>query len=186
MRWPLIEWVKILGRKRLGLALLISTLLHVIFVTVSYSSAGGHHSIASSDTPSMTLSARIISGDTSGALPPKHSGSLTQDKLAKSNPEQRLSRRARPLVTVDLDVPESSLLSQSGRLVLKLWISHLGTVEKVVIDKSSLPEGFAKAVASVFAKARFAPGEVDGRPVDSVLLIEVTHEADPVPPPASQ
>jgi TonB family protein len=87
---------------------------------------------------------------------------------------EQLTRPPRPLSQPDLTPPQIARFI-SGYVVLKLWISELGEVASTEVEKSDLPPKISRSAAQAFAKVRFAPGEIDGRPVPSVMRIEVVH-----------
>lgn len=97
-------------------------------------------------------------------------------------PVEQLSQRPQAVTTTDLDPPEISPLIASGQIILKLWISDVGEVIQVDIEKTDLPEVFSQTVISGFKRLQFTPGVRDGRPVGSTLRIEVTYDDGRAPP----
>ena len=87
---------------------------------------------------------------------------------------EQLTRAPRPLSQPDLTPPQIARFI-SGYVVVKLWISELGEVASTEVEKSDLPPKISRSAAQAFAKLRFAPGEIDGRPVPSVMRIEVAY-----------
>jgi hypothetical protein len=75
-------------------------------------------------------------------------------------------------------VPEALLLTQTGSLVLSLWINSVGKVVSISYEASELPEAFTTAIGEVFNQVRFIPGEIHGRPVNSILRIEIAHQEE--------
>lgn len=178
--------------KRLCVALVVSCLLHVV-VLISFGSERYHGTTSSREVP-WVLKTRMGIEPSQANLQtsPSPEKSTTPKKAAQEpideslnapttesffTPKQ-LTKNPQPVGTVDLEVPQVSLLTTPGRLVLKIQINRQGRVETVDIEKSNLPQPFGDAVAEVFRKTRFTPGEIDGRPVGSVMLIEITHEDD--------
>ena len=92
---------------------------------------------------------------------------LTSDQLT-SAPE--------PQGDIDLNIPEAKLLTNPGTLVLKLWIDETGVVVRTELERSELPPAYSDAVVRVFGSAVFAPGQVNGQPVNSILRIETRYE----------
>ncbi len=87
-----------------------------------------------------------------------------------------LTRRPQPLGELALDPPELQPYVASGKMVIALWIDSSGGVENAVVEQSDLPGPFAKPAAEAFRRVHFAPGELDGRKVATVMRIEVTYE----------
>jgi hypothetical protein len=56
-------------------------------------------------------------------------------------------------------------------------------VASVEVEKSELPEAVAASAAAAFGKLRFVPGQLNGRPVGSMMRIEVVYYdgAGPLP-----
>lgn len=73
----------------------------------------------------------------------------------------------------------------SGRVVLRLYVSEQGEVEKMVVVSAEPPGLFEKSALDAFAAARFTPGIRNGVPVRSLIAIEVLFGA-PVPGPAAR
>ncbi len=88
----------------------------------------------------------------------------------------QLSKRPQPLAAAELDAPEISPIVASGTMVLKLWINEFGAVADVVVEKTDLPEMFSRTAVAAFKGLRFVPGERDGRPVGTVMRIEVIYD----------
>jgi hypothetical protein len=84
---------------------------------------------------------------------------------------------------VDLNIPEARVLTAPGSLVLNLWINNLGEVVSIEIEKTTFPAEYAAAAAETFGSVRFEPGEIHGRPVNSIVKIEITHDAASPSPP---
>jgi hypothetical protein len=95
----------------------------------------------------------------------------------------QLTKRPRPTAEADLDTPEIRPIFASGTIILKLWINELGDVIAVDVEKTDLPEIFSRTAAAAFRNLRFVPGEINGRPVGSMMRIEVTYDDGRKPPP---
>jgi TonB family protein len=102
-----------------------------------------------------------------GALPIRSQAYYTTDQL---------SRRPQPLAAAELDPEEIKPVVASGKVVLKLWISDAGSVAEVEVESSDLPAMFTRAAVAGFKRLRFTPGERDGRPVGTVIKIEVLYQ----------
>ncbi|MFN4359987.1 MAG: hypothetical protein ACK4F4_04595 [Hylemonella sp.] len=91
---------------------------------------------------------------------------------------EQLSRPPRPIQNIHLDLPEARLLTTPGQLVLTLWIDTEGQVTSYRIDAPDLPEEYTTAVAEAFVGVRFAPGELQGRKVNSILKLQIEHQPE--------
>ena len=188
---------------RLYAALLLSGLLHAILVFASLPSADSHAPDSVLTDTTHVLKARLYLGTDAKITSPVPGpndrravattapgedkagpdGTRNQAKEQSNPPAQKdpfysadqLTKHPRSKGKVDLAIPEARLLTDPGSLVLNLWIDNFGKVVSVEIDKTDLPEEYATAVAQTFSKLRFEPGEIHGRPVRSILRIEITH-----------
>ncbi len=89
----------------------------------------------------------------------------------------QLTRRPKPLAAPKLEVPPQLAPSfDSGKVILKLWINELGAVTSTEVELSEVPEAVSALAAAAFAKLRFVPGEINGRPVGVMMRIEVTYD----------
>lgn len=61
-----------------------------------------------------------------------------------------------------------------GRVVLELYISSAGTLDRIRVLKAEPPGRFERAALEAFSAARFTAGRLKGRAVPSLLRIEVT------------
>ncbi len=93
----------------------------------------------------------------------------------------QLTRRPQPLAVAELDSPELKPFVATGKLVLRLRIDPRGTVVEVAVEKTELPEVFARTAIAGFLGLRFQPGEVNGRPVGALMRIEVTYDDSRIP-----
>jgi outer membrane biosynthesis protein TonB len=95
----------------------------------------------------------------------------------------QLTKRPQPTAEAELDAPEIRPILASGTIILKLWISELGGVIAVDVEKTDLPEIFSRTAVAAFRNLRFVPGEINGRPVGTMMRIEVTYDDGRKPPP---
>jgi protein TonB len=89
-------------------------------------------------------------------------------------------------VAADLDVrpqimshvmpeyPRNILSGTKGRVVLDLFVSAKGTLDRIHVVKAEPPGRFEQAARQAFAGARYSPGLRKGKPVASRLRIEVS------------
>lgn len=61
-----------------------------------------------------------------------------------------------------------------GRVVLDLYISSAGTLDRIRVVKAEPPGRFEQATLKAFSAARFTPGVRKGKAVPSLVRIEVT------------
>jgi hypothetical protein len=83
---------------------------------------------------------------------------------------------ATPIDIIDLNVAEGAMLNAPGTMTLKLWVDGSGKVVHTEIEKSDFPSAYSDAIAAVFGSAVFAPAQVQGLPVNSILRIETRYE----------
>ncbi len=174
--------------QRLSIALLCSLLLHALWLLPTVfgparapetGAPAGNQPVLITRLPSSASSQPPpAAGKTAADQPPPQSVSAP----LPIDPKQyygsdRLSRAPRPLTEVRLDIPEASLLTTAGKLVLTLWIDEQGLVTSFRVDSPDLPEEYTTAVAEAFSATRFAPGEIRGRKVNSILQVEISHGA---------
>jgi TonB family protein len=95
----------------------------------------------------------------------------------------QLTKRVQPISAPELDGPELGPIFASGTVILKLWINELGDVVSVDVEKTDLPEAYSRTAAAAFKNLHFVPGEVNGRPVATMIRIEVSYDDGSKPPP---
>lgn len=177
---------------RLSLALLLSLLLHAALLVPGVPIQPGDVGIRAIDAQAPVLRAELspappfAAHSAAPSQPPTnsqtHSPAAASEPLPQADDRghylaEQLSRPPRPLQDIKLDLPEAGLLTAPGRLRLTLWIDTEGRVVAYHIDASDLPEEYTTAVAEVFASIRYAPGELIGRKVNSILKLQIEHQA---------
>jgi protein TonB len=70
----------------------------------------------------------------------------------------------------------------SGKVVMRLYISEKGLVDRVEIVRAQPPGVFERSAERAFRDARFSPGMKHKHPVKTRMTIEVSFDS---PPPAS-
>lgn len=95
----------------------------------------------------------------------------------------QLTKRPQPTAEAELETPEIWPLLASGTIILKLWISELGDVISVDVEKTDLPEIFSRTAVAAFKNLRFVPGEINGRRVGTMMRIEVSYDDSRRPAP---
>lgn len=86
-----------------------------------------------------------------------------------------LSRRPQALQDIPLEPGELKTRRETGKLILKLWISEQGAVDRVAVEHNELPPGYAELASKAFLSSRFQPGEIDGKPVKSLMRVAVDY-----------
>ena len=169
--------------RRLCAALAVSFLLHAALLFLPHPGArpGGAHALRARidvalkapAAPRGTPDAGPQQGSRSGPPRPRAPELLPLPAPTYYTTDQ-LTRPPRPLSQPDLTPPQVAR-SVSGTVVLKLWIGESGDVAAAEVEESNLPPKISRTAAEAFAKVRFAPGEIDGRRVASVMRIELTY-----------
>lgn len=93
-------------------------------------------------------------------------------------PARLLDALPAPLAEVDLVYPETTGDQEpSGTVTLLLLIDELGIVNDATVLEADPPGFFEEAALAAFRGALFRPGQRDGRPVKSRLVVEVSFQA---------
>jgi hypothetical protein len=88
-----------------------------------------------------------------------------------------LTIRPYPLTQLESpDLSNSLLNGSAGRIVLKVWVSDAGEVTATETEFTEMPIEVHEAIVAAFQRMRFMPGEIGGKPVGSILRIEMTYE----------
>ena len=93
-------------------------------------------------------------------------------------PAESLDTQPAVVEDIPLEMPELRGRTESGTIVLSLFINAAGAVDDVVVETSDLPDIFAELVRRDFLKARFNPGLRDAEPVATTMQVEVTIRPD--------
>jgi protein TonB len=73
------------------------------------------------------------------------------------------------------EYPPELLSGTRGRVVLDLYLSTTGTLDRIRVVKAEPPGRFEQSAFKAFSGARFTPGMRKGKPVATLLRIEVTY-----------
>jgi protein TonB len=96
------------------------------------------------------------------------------DYLAPRELDVRPQIRKHPVLKYPRSVPEKI----TGRVVLRLFISAKGTVDRVSVV-SAEPRGlFEKSAVAGFSKVRYDPGKKNGAAVRSKVTVEVNYNPE--------
>lgn len=80
------------------------------------------------------------------------------------------------------DFPAPALEKRvSAAVQTRLYIDENGRVERVVVPEGEESDLFAPSIVKAFLAARYAPGIKDGRPVKSLIILEIKFETAIVP-----
>ncbi len=172
---------------RLSLALLLSLMLHGVWLLPGALNQPAIVDVRSADRQNLVLRAALDPAPLSASATAQ--AGLDARNAAAASPAlpqadarghylaEQLSRPPRPSQEIELDLPEAGLLTAPGRIRLTLWIDSEGRVVAYDIDAPDLPEEYTTAVAEVFASVQYTPGELLGRKVNSILKLQIEHQS---------
>jgi len=107
----------------------------------------------------------------------------TATAAATTDAAGKLTRKARFLVDPDLSDLEQIAVPFSGSLTLRLHVSALGTVDRVIVVNSDpVPTELLDGLVSRFAQARLTPAQAGSQAVASTLDLVIRYEAAPALP----
>ena len=89
-------------------------------------------------------------------------------------PAEKLDVRPQIRTHVMPEYPKDLPAGVRGRVVLELFIAADGTLDRVRVSRAEPRGRFEHATVKAFSRARFTPGLRKGRPVPSLVRIEVT------------
>lgn len=134
-------------------------------------------------TGAATSLADHASGSTTVAQPANSAAAAparSEERAAQPDdwlPSGKLTRLPVPLQPVELETQAGQVFA--GRIELTLLIDREGRVRAVRhASRDPDADAFARQVATRFRAARFAPGEVDGVPVNAILKVGVVSERE--------
>lgn len=87
----------------------------------------------------------------------------------------------KPLITTRTTPEYPDVLpvtSGTTRFEARIFIDERGHVEKVIVQNHDSTGAFAEAVIRAFSAARYTPGIKDGKPVKSLMILEISFDAD--------
>jgi hypothetical protein len=87
-------------------------------------------------------------------------------------PTRALTTRPAPTTEPNMQLPDG-WLEAFGQARLTLFLSDAGNVDAITLIPVNLAPELHDAVRAAFQTLHFSPGEIDGRPVASVMTIEV-------------
>lgn len=108
--------------------------------------------------------------------PPLVEGMPVSDQ-AEYFPTKDLQIRPHPIRPIEPTMPDNAD-SQEARVVLHLWISPEGRVDRVVTVSGPADDRFSRSAATAFAMSRFSPGVKNGVPVGVEMFVEVIFDRE--------
>lgn len=181
---------------RLTAALTLSAVLHGVGLyglsvlgAGGDGTAGGRRTVAASQPLQATLRPLppvVLAENKAMTAPP-----ATDPEPTSSNPRNepqlifpglhyfRLSEVDTPPAPLGDIIPDMAARNQLGKregyLVLRVFISETGTVDKVEVVQAQPPGVFDGMEVPVFSAARFTPAVKDGKPVKSQMVAEIRY-----------
>ncbi len=64
-------------------------------------------------------------------------------------------------------------IQKGGKLALRLYISNAGTIDRIEVVSSNLPNDTEEIIKAAFTPLRFKPGEINGVTVSSQIVFEI-------------
>jgi hypothetical protein len=80
--------------------------------------------------------------------------------------------------SLELDTPETRSIIAAGTIDLRLWINENGNVDRLVVEKTDLPEPIVALSIDTLMKSHFIPGQRDNQPVKSMISFEIVFDDD--------
>lgn len=91
---------------------------------------------------------------------------------------RELDVRPAPLSHIEPAYPNDAFLRDiAGRVVVRLYVSESGAVDKVLVVHAEPPGYFEEAVQQAFRAARFVPAMKAGKAVKAELVLEVRYDS---------
>lgn len=129
--------------------------------------------LPSPEKPPESTVSPIVSNAQAATIAGAHSTTLTQES-SRYHPIKELTEKPRVLINIEqLELPGI----EEQTLVLQLFIDEDGKIDKVELENAKLKQEHQQVVIASFSRMTFSPGKIDGRPVKSLLRIEVALEA---------
>ncbi|MEY4764182.1 MAG: hypothetical protein RI907_855 [Pseudomonadota bacterium] len=93
-------------------------------------------------------------------------------------PRPQLTQPPVPQTLVSLDFPPDDPETGRHRVVLNVYIDEAGHVQRVQLapDSEPVPSDYFNAARDAFLATRFAPGEIQGQVVKSLIRMEVVFD----------
>lgn len=94
-------------------------------------------------------------------------------------PTKELQIAPHPVKPIEPQIPDNAS-PEEVKVILRLWISAEGIVDRVVTVSGSADDRFARNAVTAFLMARFSPGVKDGVPVGTEMLVEVIFDRETI------
>lgn len=94
-------------------------------------------------------------------------------------PTTDLQIRPHPIRPIEPTIPDNAD-PREIKVVLRIWISADGKVDRVVTLSGPTDERFSRSAATAFAMSRFSPGVKNGVPVGTEMTVEVVFDRETV------
>jgi TonB family protein len=163
-----------LAYRRLGLALAASALAHLAgLIAFAALPQGGRVEASPFGFLHVTLRPATDAGlDSLRAVRSKESARRGLPPAAHYHAAHELDQRPQIRSHVEPHFPALAL-APVGRVVIQLYVSETGDVERVAVESGDPNGDFEAAARKAFAVARFVPGMKQGVAVKSLVRIEV-------------
>lgn len=90
-------------------------------------------------------------------------------------PASELDTRPQIMTHVQPEYPAELVSGTRGRVVLELYIAQDGTLDRLRVARAEPAGRFEASALKAFSGARFTPAMKKGKPVPSLMRIEVTY-----------
>lgn len=162
---------------RLAAALVLSLTAHLLVawgLSALPGVPGGEPGGAASDA----LRARLLGTETvaqAGTSRRGAAGTGSSRAAARYLPAAELDVRPQIMTHVNPEYPPELVAGIRGRVVLELYIAQNGTLDRIRVARAEPPGRFEASAVKAFTGARFTPGMKKGKPVPSLVRIELTY-----------
>lgn len=106
-------------------------------------------------------------------------GPQAQPEVVEEEPRylrpNELTDRAVPRALYVFPFPEGDFSGLRGKVVLSIYVSETGNVDRVTVDDTDLPEPFAVSAQQVGMSALFFPARRNGVPAKALVRLEVEY-----------
>lgn len=170
------SWSNALGR--LGFALAASAALHLaVGVAIEAlpwrAPAGG----ATRAAPA-PVDVRIVQASAAPRAPARSTGEAPRAAAERYYLASELDARPAPREPVEPVYPNDAFLCDiAGRVIVRLFITESGEVEKALVVHAEPAGYFEQAVEQAFRAARFTPAMKHGRAVKAQMVVEVRYDS---------
>ena len=170
--------------RRLSLAIVASIALHLLLVLMPIFGKPQTNSISTKlqlATKIMHVSLSRREPATNELSPSPANSVAIRMGIAPTTPMAMVLSRQPALIegTVDDVVDNSDGMAIHGDLLLQIFLDRLGRPTSVRVIKSSMRRDVEGSVVQRFFRAKYQPGEVNGLPVSSDIILSISLTAKP-------